>query len=87
MRSVRLGVAPVLSAILASEEELLVDLGERGKWGDAGFVMNTMCVAEEAFSYRWWKRGVAVDLSRGQMILRSQMLWEESKKLLETHGY
>lgn len=85
MRSVDVGIVPALHALLATEEELKVGLGLRRE--RAGVVVNVFGAAEEAFSYRWWRRGAEADLSAARMQERGARLWEESTRLLATLGY
>ena len=85
MRSVDVGIVPALHALLATEEELKVGLGLRRE--RAGVIVNVFGAAEEAFSYRWWRRGAEADLSAARMQERGARLWEESTRLLATLGY
>lgn len=94
MRTARVGVMPVLMAILSSDETLSNDLGVgvgvggRRKLNDAGFTMNPFGRCKEAFSLPWWRDGgVDADMSRDAMVRIGERLWDESVKILQGHGH
>ena len=92
MRTARVGVLPVLMAILTSDETLSDDLGVgvggRRKLSDAGFMMNPFGRCKEAFSLPWWRDGGAgADMSRDAMVRMGERLWDESVKILQGHGH
>jgi hypothetical protein len=94
MRTARVGVLPVLMAILSSDETLSNDLGVgvgvggRRKLNDAGFTMNPFGRCKEAFSLPWWRDGgVDADMSRDAMVRMGERLWDESVKILQGHGH
>lgn len=87
MRTARIGVLPVLMAILSSDEELSGDLRAGKKLNDAGIMMNVFGRPEEAFSMPWWRDGVNANLSRDSMLRMGERLWDESVKILQLHGH
>lgn len=87
MRTARIGVLPVLMAILSSDEELSGDLRAGKKLIDAGIMMNVFGRPEEAFSMPWWRDGVNANLSRDSMLRMGERLWDESVKILQLHGH
>jgi hypothetical protein len=90
MRTARVGVLPVLMAILSSDEALSDDLGVGAggrKLNDAGFMMDLFGRCKEAFSLPWWRDGgVDADMSRDAMVRLGGRLWDESVKILQGHG-
>ena len=92
MRTARVGVLPVLMAILSSDEALSdglgVGVGGGRKLNDAGFAMNLFGRCEEAFSLPWWRDwGDDADMSRDAMVRMGERLWDESVKILQGHGH
>jgi hypothetical protein len=85
MRSSRVGVLPVLMAILSTDEMLCDDLGTGvGRMlNDAGFMMYPFGRCGEAFSLPWWRNGgIDADMSRDTMVQMGERLWDESVKIL-----
>lgn len=82
MRSARIGVSPILTAILSSTEELSVEIGR--ELNDAGASMNVFGQLSEALSAPWWKTKDEHDVVDHSM---SERLWDESVRLLFLHGH
>jgi hypothetical protein len=93
MRTARVGVLPVLMAILSSDETLSDDLGvgvggRNRELSDAGFTMNPFGRCKETFSLPWWRDGgVGANMSRDAMVRMGERLWDESVKILQGHGH
>jgi len=89
MRDATVGVAPVLHAILSTDDELLDGLEDGRRLEAGGVVMNVFGRTEEAFPEVWWKKDAVngSDLGRERMIEMSGRLWEVSVDLLRTIGY
>ena len=81
MRSARIGVLPMIHAILSGDDELMNGIvGDERK----GVLMNVFGKPAEAFTTMSWWKG---DVSRERMEKTAGKLWEESVKLLQENGY
>ena len=90
MRSARIGINPVLIAILSSESELTEYLDAGRKLNDAGISLDSFGKGREAFTAGWWWRdngGGEDDMSRDAMVRLGERLWDESVKELQRHGH
>ena len=88
MRSTRVGVIPMIHAILSENDDLLDGLTEGRKLADAGIVMNAFGRSEEAFSYPWYRdTGANGNLNKEHLVEMANKLWEESTKLLQINGH
>lgn len=79
MRSARIGVLPMIHAILSSDDELMNGVVDEKK----GVLMNVFGQPAEAFTTMSWWKG---DVSKERMEDRAGKLWEESVKLLQELG-
>jgi NAD(P)-dependent dehydrogenase (short-subunit alcohol dehydrogenase family) len=85
MRSVNVGVLPVMHAILSSDEELLNEsnsFSQNRTWKDGGVVIDVFGTTDDAFAFHWWKDGI---LGRSRMLELSQGLWGVSNDLIQKH--
>jgi hypothetical protein len=90
MRSARIGIHPVLIAILSSESELSKNLDVGRNLNDAGISLDSFGRSTEAFTAGWWWRdygGDGNDMSRNGMVRLGERLWDESVKVLQRHGH
>ena len=79
MRGARVGVLPILHAILSSDDELMKPTD-----GKKGVMMTVLGQSAEAFTTHGWWSG---DVSKERMEVLSDMLWQESVKILQEMGY
>ena len=78
MRSARVGVLPVPTAILSTDEMLSDDLGAGGV-NNTGFMMDPSGQCGEAFLLPWWRDGgIDADKSRDAKVRMGERLWDES---------
>ena len=79
MRGARVGVQPILHAILSSDDELMGPTN-----GKKGVMMTVFGQSAEAFTTHGWFKG---DVSKERMDVLSDKLWQESVKILQELGY
>ena len=88
MRCVKIGVLPVMHAILSSDDELLdekTNLVKSGRtWKEGGVVMNVFGQTDEAFTFDWWWKE-SVGLGREQMLEMARGLWMVSMEVIGKH--
>lgn len=90
MRSARVGIHPVLIAVLSSEARLCDDLDVGRKLNDAGISLDSFGRSTEAFTAGWWWKkyeGGGEDMTRDGMLRIGERLWDESVKILQDHGH
>eukprot|EP00581_Thalassiosira_minuscula_P000689 CAMPEP_0183734748 /NCGR_PEP_ID=MMETSP0737-20130205/44717_1 /TAXON_ID=385413 /ORGANISM="Thalassiosira miniscula, Strain CCMP1093" /LENGTH=444 /DNA_ID=CAMNT_0025968329 /DNA_START=116 /DNA_END=1446 /DNA_ORIENTATION=- len=58
MRNAKIGIYPVLRAILTSKQQLMSELSQDSDnnrpYKQSGFLINPLGITEEAFTYPWW---------------------------------